>query len=66
MSVNYTPDGAYSPIKALNTTEDFGDYGVVAVQMDLTFRETAMLTRANFTEKGKYEKKPLASQNTAK
>ena len=66
MSINYTPDGSYSPIKSLNTTESFGDYGVVAVQMDLTFRETAMLTRANFTEKGKYEKKPLASQNTAK
>ena len=46
MSINYTPDGQYNPIKRGEDTEE--DNGVLAVQMDLQFKETAMLTKVNF------------------
>jgi hypothetical protein len=46
MSINYTPDGQYNPLKRGENTDD--DLGVLAVQMDLQFKETAMLTKVNF------------------
>lgn len=65
MSVNYTPDGTYAPLKNLNNeynNSSKGDYGVVAVQIDLQFKETAMLTKANF---GGKKATNLVSQNVA-
>lgn len=53
MTVNFTPDGNYSPIKTYSTGANFGDYGVVAMQMDLQFKETAMLTKANWNAAGR-------------
>jgi len=66
MSVNYTPDGTYAPLKNLNNeynASNKGDQGVVAVQIDLQFKETAMLTKANFKKEGRIAN--LASQNVA-
>lgn len=45
LTVNYTPDGQYNPIKLGEDTKE--DRGVIAVNIDLTFQETAMLTKAN-------------------
>jgi hypothetical protein len=63
MSVNYTPDGTYAPIKDLSETYKTNEYGVVAVQIDLQFKETAMLTKANFSKTGKRDS--LVSQDVA-
>lgn len=63
MTVNYTPDGTYAPIKDLGETYRTEEYGVVAVQIDLQFKETAMLTKANFNKD--YKKESLVSQDVA-
>jgi hypothetical protein len=63
MSVNYTPDGTYAPIKDLSETYNRNEYGVVAVQIDLQFKETAMLTKANFPNSSK--KQNQATQDVA-
>lgn len=60
MTVNYTPDGQYNPIKlGENTTED---RGVIALDLSLTFQETAMLTKLNF---GGEKQAQLVSQEAA-
>ena len=64
MSVNYTPDGTYAPIKDLAETYKTEEYGVVAVQIDLQFKETAMLTKANFN-KHTGKRDTLVSQDVA-
>lgn len=47
MSINYTPDGSYQPLKGIDG-DSKQDRGVLSYQLDLQFRETAMLTKASF------------------
>lgn len=61
MTVNYTPDGQYNPIKLGEDTTQ--DRGVIALDLSLTFQETAMLTKVNF-KNGKKEAQ-LVSQEAA-
>lgn len=46
MTINYTPDGSYQPLKERDgdTTRDLG---VLSYQLDLQFRETGMITKQN-------------------
>lgn len=60
MTVNYTPDGQYNPIKLGEDTTQ--DRGVIAIDLSLTFQETAMLTKVNF---GGSKQAQLVSQQAA-
>jgi hypothetical protein len=61
MTINYTPDNQYNPIKVGEQTSS--DLGVIAVNLTLAFRETAMLTKVNFNKD--YKVKPLENPNVS-
>lgn len=65
MTVNYTPDGQYNPIKLGEDTNI--DRGVISLDLSLTFQETAMLTKQNFPAAygGQTKSEPLTSQTAA-
>jgi hypothetical protein len=61
-NINLTPDGVYNSLFDVTSSEDgtrsgesragwYDDLGPVSYQIDLTFKETAILTRESFTPK---------------
>ena len=48
MSLNFSPEGGYSSLQTQNPGGDDLDYGPAAYQMDLSFQETAFITKESF------------------